>query len=110
EVEKGDEPIPQRVPWFVPGWSDKAGAWIRSQIDRLGLTQTAPVEQLRSWQRSAIWRVSTNGGDCYFKAVPPMFAHEPALMQKLAEQYPTHLPELLAIEQEQGWFLMPDLG
>lgn len=110
EVEKGDLPTPQRVPWFLPGWSDKAVAWIKLQLDRLGLTQTAPVEQLRSWQRSAIWRVSTTDGDCYFKAVPPMFAHEPVLTQQLAEQYPTHLPEILAVELEQHWFLMRDTG
>jgi aminoglycoside/choline kinase family phosphotransferase len=49
-------------------------------------------------------------GDLYFKAVPPMFGREPLLTKALAEQYPMHLPELVAVDAERGWILMRDFG
>jgi hypothetical protein len=99
-----------RPPWYMPGWFAEASEWIQAQLGRLGMRLTAPIEQLRSWERSAILRADTDAGPVYFKAVPAMFAHEPALTQALAARDPAHFPTLLAVDDQQHWFLMPDMG
>lgn len=101
---------PLRPPWFAPGWFAAATDWIAAQLQRLGIAATGPVEQVRSWQRSAILRVATTAGHCYFKAVPPMFAHEPRLTAELAARNPQHFPAVLALDPARRWMLMQDVG
>jgi hypothetical protein len=96
----------RRVSWARPGWYDDASSWVRDQSARAGMPITGPVEQVRSWERSCILRASTESGEVYLKAVPPMFASEPPLTQALADRYPEHLPRVLAVEPERGWLLM----
>ena len=101
---------PNQPPWYRPGWFASATAWMNDQLERCGLSATGPVEQLRSWERSALLRVNTNGGYVYFKAVPPMFAHEPPLTQMLAERDPAHFPRALVVDVERRSMLMSDVG
>jgi hypothetical protein len=101
---------PRGVPWYRAGWYAEATEWIRAQLDRLSLPAAGSIEQLRSWERSAILRAHTAAGDLYFKAAPPMFAHEPALTQALAERDPARFPAVLAVDTERCWMLMPDHG
>ncbi len=96
--------------WYRPGWFAGASDWINQQLARLKLELTAPIEQLRSWERSAVLRVVTDRGMVYFKALPPMFAHEPRLTYWLAEQYPGDAPRLLAVDAARRWMLMADFG
>lgn len=99
-----------RMPWYRMGWFDSAALWIYQQLEGFSFTAINPIEQLRSWQRSCVLRVNTNAGYVYFKAVPPVFAHEPALTRALAEQYPAHFPKVLGIDTELHWLLMQDMG
>ncbi|MEI8308531.1 MAG: hypothetical protein WCF99_15840 [Chloroflexales bacterium] len=94
-----------RAPWYVPGWHAKATRWITRQLDSLGITQYGPPEQLRSWQRSAILRTLTDRGEVYFKAVPPMFGHEPALTTALVAVAPARVAVPLAVDHARGWML-----
>jgi hypothetical protein len=100
----------RRVPWARPGWFDEAAAWVRAELDRAGLSMTGPVEQMRTWQRSCILRASTAAGAVYLKAVPDMFALEPALTKELAARYPANLPRVLAIDPDRHWLLMQEFG
>jgi hypothetical protein len=98
-----------RAPWYKPGWFKIAASWIHEQLVRLGLSMTAPAEQLRSWERSALLRVKTDTWYFYFKAVPHMFAHEPGLTKALSEKYPAHFPDVVAVDPERHWLLMKDV-
>ena len=49
-----------KTEWYRPGWFDKATAWIEEQFDDRGILMTAPVEQIRSWERSTILRAQTS--------------------------------------------------
>jgi len=74
-----------------------------------GMPPTGPAEQLRSWQRSAILRLPTAEGPVYLKAVPPIFAHEPALTAALAAADPARFPRPVAVDPARGWLLMREL-
>lgn len=105
ETEKGDVPE-QRRPWARTGWFDTAVEWINAHLDCLGLTITGPIEQLRAWGISCVLRVNTTAGPLYFRAVPAKSAHEPLLLQVLAERYPAHVPDILAVDTKRHWILM----
>jgi hypothetical protein len=46
----------------------------------------------------------------YFKAVPPMFGHEPALSAAMAAADPTRIAAPLAIDAARGWMLTPGVA
>jgi hypothetical protein len=100
------EPAPHRPPWYRQGWLEQARTWATAQLATAGTPVIAPVEQLRSWQRSAILRLRTAQGPAYFKAVPPMFGHEPPLTAALAAADPTRFAQPIALEPRRGWLLM----
>jgi hypothetical protein len=99
-----------RAPWYMPGWHGRAAAWVADQLAGLGIAQLGPCVQLRSWQRSAILRAPTSQGEVYFKAVPPMFGHEPVLTVALAAADRERFCEPLAIDAGRGWLLMRALA
>lgn len=59
------------------------------------LSSTEPPKQIRSWERSAIWQLTSEMGTSYLKLVPDMFAHEAKLTHYLAQHFPDALPTLL---------------
>ena len=71
---------------------------------------TAAPEQVRAWERSALWRFQTTRGQVYFKAVTATFAHEPRLTKALGDWYPRWFPSVLAIDEERHWMLLGDAG
>lgn len=105
----GAPPPPLRAPWYTPGWHAEATAWAVAALERAGLPPTGPAVQLRSWQRSAILRLPTAEGPAYFKAVPPVFGHEPALTAALAAADPARFASPIAVEPARGWLLMREV-
>jgi len=99
-----------RLPWTEAGWFTEAVAWIDAQLRAHGLDASGPVEQVRSWFLSAILRVPTTVGDLYFKAAPPLYAHEPTVTQAVAARVPALAPRVLAIETERRWLLMEGIA
>jgi aminoglycoside/choline kinase family phosphotransferase len=96
---------PWRPPWYKPGWMPQVDAWLRQQLG-----SQVSVRQLRSWQRSAIVRATVAEQHFFFKAVPSVFAHEPALSTWLAAQSPGSVPVVHAVQPEQGWLLLSEAG
>ena len=95
---------PHRVPWYRPDFFDQI---TQTMHDRFG-TETH-LEQVRSWGRSAIWRIQMDETTAYLKLVPPMFAHEPQLSAWLAQAFPQCVPAIIAAEPGH-WFVMADYG
>ena len=100
---KGDT---TRLPWTEEGWFDEAVEWIHAQLDAQSSPPTGPVEQMRAWFLSAILRAPTATGDVYFKAAPPLYAHEPGLTRAVAALAPALAPQVLAVDRERRWLLM----
>jgi len=48
------------------------------------LVRTAPAIQIRTWNLSSLWRLPVEDQSLWLKVVPPFFAHEGALLAKLA--------------------------
>jgi hypothetical protein len=99
-----------RAEWYKPGWFGAVGSWVHNKLVENHITATGPLEQLRSWERSAILRIPTEQGWVYFKALPPMFRHEPALNRWLAYNFPENFPLLITVDGWRRWMLMPDYG
>jgi hypothetical protein len=101
---------PKRKEWMRPGWFNLAATWLGQTLRTHGFEPIGNVEQLRTWERSALLRVPTNAGFFYFKALPGVFHHELELLQWLNREFPGKTPALVASDAPRGWLLMPDLG
>jgi hypothetical protein len=98
------------LPWAAAGWRGAAEAWMGERAQRLGLTPSGPVEEvkLRAW--SAVLRAPTSGGDLYFKANLPALGNEAELTGLLHRIAPDHVLPVLAAEPRERWMLQADGG
>ena len=85
---RGAPPPPRRPVWTRPGWHEQVEAWVG-----------APLEQIRVWPISAV----LGNDDVVFKAVFPLFAHEPAITEALG------VPRVFRSDHERGWMLLERL-
>ncbi|MBX3065285.1 MAG: phosphotransferase [Anaerolineae bacterium] len=88
-----------------PNWWNDAVSWIDDYVQRTG-----EIEVVRMGDFSAVLRIPTANEVIYFKATFPPFNTEAVLTKLLAEWFPQHLPNLLAVDTERSWLLLPDLG
>jgi hypothetical protein len=96
--------------WKQPDWNAQVSDWIHQQLAQRGLTVVGPIEQphMRPW--STVLVAPTEQGKLYFKACAEPLIHEARLTQLLSTWRPDCTPQVLALEVERGWFLMPDGG
>ena len=59
-------------------------AWARARLAERGLRPTTPPTQVRTWNLSSLWRVPVEGQTIWLKVVPDFFAHEGALLARMA--------------------------
>jgi Ser/Thr protein kinase RdoA (MazF antagonist) len=85
----------RRPAYARPGGARADVAWADAALERLGTPRDGPAEQVRTWNLSSLWRLPTRRGAAWLKAVPPFFAHEGALLERL-QGHP--VPRLLARE------------
>jgi Ser/Thr protein kinase RdoA (MazF antagonist) len=109
-AEQRGAPMPEARPaWARPGWLAEASRWVQEASETRGLRPTGRVELVEQWPISSVLRLETEGGRVFFKAVFSTFRHEPAVTRALAESHPALVPEILAVDEERGWFLMREL-
>lgn len=97
-----------RAPWRQPGWYAGAVATIDSALATVGRRRTGAARQAKHWGISALLQVPTDAGDVWFKQVPPLFAHEGALVTWLSDLDPQLVPAPLAVGRD--WWIAHDLG
>ena len=97
-----DQPL--RMPWARVGGPAADLAWADRALTAVGRPRTADAEQIRTWNLSSIWRLPTADGSVWLKVVPPFFAHEGALIERLRGE---PVPILLATDA--GRILMPEI-
>ncbi len=96
--------------WEDPEWLQKAGDWIRAETERRKIQITGPIEQPHIYPWSTVLRVPTEDGMLFFKATAPETVYEAAMTRALAGWYPDRMPDLVAVDPQQGWMLMRDGG
>lgn len=85
-------PHPLRAPYAIPGGPAASVAWALAAAGRDGLTAV----QQRTWNLSMIWRLEAAGAPvAWLKQVPPMFAHEPAVLALVDGAAPGLVPTVL---------------
>lgn len=99
------------VPWFGnhrTEWITEVARWITTRlgVDIAG-NALEPVKQ-RPW--GAVLRAETTSGPVIFKAVGRRGRHETILLADLAALHSGLVPEVIAVDHERGWLLMPDHG
>ena len=99
-----------KPPWTEPSWLDRVSAWIHTELRKLAISVTDPIEQphVRPW--STVLRIPTSDGDVYFKACAQVLVHEVAVTQALSQWRPDCIPKIIASDTERGWMLMSDGG
>jgi hypothetical protein len=102
--------IPTQVPWYTPGYASAVETWATEALLALGRKVNRSIEQVRSWERGALWHLPTNTGAVYIKAVPAVFHHEPALSAQLAAWLPGRTAPVFAYDPRRGLFIMEDIG
>ncbi len=91
-----DQPLRQR--WARPGGPQADLTWAEWVLADRGSPLTGPAEQVRTWNLSSLWRLPTAAGVAWLKVVPPFFAHEGAMLQRLQSLSPTVVPPLIATD------------
>ena len=76
---------PLRLPYARPGGPDRDLAWAAERLAAAGLRLGGRPEQVRTWNLSSLWRLPlADGAAAWLKCVPPFFAHEGAVLERLA--------------------------
>lgn len=93
-------------PWYRPGWHAELSAWVDERLADAGIRRRGAVRQVRSWGRSSLASVETEGGRLWAKAVPVVFAHEVRVQSLLTDIDPGVVPPLVAADPARGLMLM----
>jgi hypothetical protein len=91
-------------------WFGDATRWIATTIDALGIGPCSKIDAIREQPWGAVLRVETSEGALFFKAEGPGATHEPTVVADIAGTHPRLVPDLLAVDLDRAWLLMPDNG
>ena len=86
---------PRRHNFAKPGGPAADLAWASSVLAKRDLAPTGLPVQVRTWNLSSLWRIPAGSQTAWLKVVPGFFAHEGALLARLAGE---PVPVLLAHE------------
>ena len=110
ELRTGAPPPDLRPRWSRPGWHARACAWMVTAAAHAGQPLVTEPEPFYLRGISALLRARTATGAVFLKAVFPPFHAEPAVTRLLAQRAPLSMPVVLAIEAEEGWLLVEEVG
>jgi hypothetical protein len=82
---------PLRLPWAKPGGPAELIGWAERFV-----TRTGPFVQVKTWNLSCVFRMDSDAGRVWIKALPPFFAAEPIALRLVSAQDPTLVPEVIA--------------
>jgi hypothetical protein len=96
-------PPDQRVvPWQDPAWMAEMASWVDARLAAAGIRRRSEVARIWLRPRAALLSVETDRGRMWAKAVPPVFAHEIALTELLADIDPGIVPPVVAADRSLG--------
>ena len=110
ELRENRPPPELRPRWMRRGWFERASTWMRAATTDAGRPLTGDPRPFFLRGISALLRAPTDGPDLFLKAVFPLFHAEPVLTRLLAERFPEAIPTVVAIESNEGWLIVEDIG
>ncbi len=99
-----------RAPWANLQWHRDVRQWLEEKLPHIGFFFQGKIRQFHCWEISCILKVPTNSGLLYLKALPPIFASEPGLVQWLTQIAPGQVPDIVATDSRKRWFVTRDFG
>jgi len=100
----------QHLQWVSDEWHTDVRHWIDSQLARVGLQVTGPIEQPHTRPYATAIRIPTQNRPVWFKATTQGLGYEVQLTRFLSDLLPQHTPSLIASDDERCWMLMEDMG
>ena len=96
--------------WRRPAWRDRALGWAERRLAERDIAVIGPPRQVhvRTW--STVFRLRTDRGAMFFKAVWPPLRFEPGLTAAIATWAPDDVGLVLAVDPRRGWLLLEDGG
>ncbi|HKZ08565.1 MAG TPA: aminoglycoside phosphotransferase family protein, partial [Methylomirabilota bacterium] len=88
--------------WMRPGWRARALRWAERRVGARAIR----IIQLRTWEGSAVLRLTTRRGAYVLKAVEPPCDHEPRFTRWLARRFPARIAPVVAVGAGGRWLLM----
>jgi hypothetical protein len=110
ELRANTPPPELRPRWMRRGWFDRASTWMRAAAADAGRPLAGDPTPFFLRGISALLRAPTDGPDLFLKAVFPPFHAEPVLTRLLAERFPGTVPTVVAVEPDEGWLIVEDVG
>jgi hypothetical protein len=98
------------LPWRDPAFLADVTAWVDGRLADAGLRRTGPIEQQHAAWWSTAFRVPTDDGPMWCKAVQPDGRFEARLTPLLASRWPDRTVEVVATDPERGLLLTRDAG
>ncbi|KGX90964.1 hypothetical protein N781_06195 [Pontibacillus halophilus JSM 076056 = DSM 19796] len=95
----------QSLPWVKVGWRNEMEKKVTNMLG-----DDLVFEQMRSWERSALFKIYSKGRNFYLKTVPDVFKHEVLISEYLYQRHPTYVPEIFDVNQEEQWYIMEELN
>ncbi|GAA2106127.1 hypothetical protein GCM10009759_43990 [Kitasatospora saccharophila] len=96
DVEEAGHPL--RLGWASADGLAAEWAWADGELASLGRVRTGPVEQVRSWNLSALSRFPTADGPAWLKSTPPFAVPEAAVIARAGKADPGLVPRVLAAD------------
>jgi hypothetical protein len=93
----------ERAPWQRLGWLAETTAVVDGILDGIGRRRTGSAIQHRHSSVTGLLSYATDRGEVWLKAVPPIFAHEAAVIEGVRELAGNTVPHVLADTGE--WWL-----
>jgi hypothetical protein len=89
-------------PWHDQGWLVEMAAWVDARLADAGIHRRSEIARIWLRPRAALLSLETDRGRMWAKAVPPVFAHEIALTELLADIDPGIVPPVVASDRALG--------
>lgn len=98
------------LPWDEKNWINEVSSWLKFSLTAHDIELLAGLVQVHKKPWSVVYRVPTNKGPHFFKALCPVLNYEPEVTKQLSCWQPTIIQPVLDIEPNKGRMLMSDGG
>ncbi|WP_343785117.1 phosphotransferase [Alkalibacillus silvisoli] len=92
-------------PWFKGEWRHNFEKRVKNVVG----STNVEFKQIRSWERSSLFKLFIGAGDYYFKAVPDVFSHEPLVSDYLNKYHQGLVPTVIYVNPDNNEYIMEEL-